>query len=364
MTRLARTLGALTFALLTSTAYNALAVAPNPLENAYWRFEEGTPGNVVNPPNAEAVLDSSGNANHMRAYKDTNPSNPNPNASPTYTSFVPTKQLKSGAANSLAFDFNPFPNGKDIYSDARNINNGIIAPGGGFTVEAAFYPTNPATWGTIIAKEGQAMRGGPDADLGNLPTLSLMTNADNSHLLFHEFDAAGNYVEVQSLAPLAANQWYYTAVVNNGSTVSLYLDSGAGYELQASAPVAGALYQGPDFNNNATVDAADYISWRKNHGDDPARYTKWRAAFGKGPDWEYNWSIGRGVFGGIPSGSPANWFSGTIDEVRLSNTALAPADFLFAPQAVGSTTNTIPEPTTIALAALAIFSATLPRRRR
>lgn len=363
MTRLAHMVGVVTFTFIIGSAHSVLAVAPNPLENAYWRFEEGTAGAVVNPPNAEAVLDSSGNANHMRAFFDSNPDNPNPNASPTYTSFVSTKPLKSGATNELGFALDPFPNGKDVYTDSRKINNGIISPGGGFTIEAAFNSNNPAIWGTIIAKEGRPMRGGPNTDLGNLPTFSLMTNADNSHLLFHEFDAAGNYVEVQSLAPLVANQWYYTAVVNNGSTLSLYLDSGAGYELQGSVPVDGALFQGPDYNNNMSVDAADYVFWRKNHTDDPTRYKVWRAHFGKGADWEYNWSIGRGVSGGIPSGSPANWFSGYIDEVRLTNVPLAQADFLFAPQAVGSSQGAIPEPTCLLLAGLALGAAALPRRR-
>ena len=44
-------------------AAECLAVDPNPLENAYWRFEEGTDGAVV-PPDADSVLDSK-NANHM-----------------------------------------------------------------------------------------------------------------------------------------------------------------------------------------------------------------------------------------------------------------------------------------------------------
>ena len=56
----------------------------------------------------------------------------------------------------------------------------------------------------------------------------------------------------------------------------------------------GALYQGDDPNN---------------------------------PDWDRPWTIGRGEFGG----GPADFFDGIIDEVRLSNTALSPSQFLFAP---------------------------------
>jgi hypothetical protein len=376
MTRFARMVGVAAFALVVGLAQGAWAVAPNPLENAYWRFEEGTDGNVVSQPNANVVSDYSGNNNSMRAFLDTiedpnnppnripNPNNPNPNASPTYTSFVPFQPLKSGLTNSLGMQFNPFPNGKDIYSDGRNINNGIIAHGGGFTVEAAFYSNNPATWGTIIAKEGRPRLGSADTDLGSQPTFSLMTNADNSHLMVQQFDAAGNLVTVESQQPISGGQWYYTAVVNDGTNLALWLDSGAGYQLQGSVPVAGALYQGPDYNNNLKVDAADYVMWRKSNGSDPSDYNRWRAAFGNGADWNYNWSIGRGVYGGIPSGSPANWFNGYIDEVRLSNVARSPADFLFAPAAAGVSVNAIPEPGGLLLTSIAFAAMSLARRRR
>ena len=41
-------------------------------------------------------------------------------------------------------------------------------------------------------------------------------------------------------------QWYYSAVVNDGSNLSLYLDSndGNGYVLQGTTPVNGAMFQG------------------------------------------------------------------------------------------------------------------------
>jgi hypothetical protein len=48
--------------------------------------------------------------------------------------------------------------------------------------------------------------------------------------------------------------------------------------VDAPAPLAG------DYNNNGTVDAADYVAWRDNpgaHGGDPAGYTTWRTNFGR-----------------------------------------------------------------------------------
>jgi hypothetical protein len=380
MIRIAHVVGVVAFTLFIGSAHSVWAIAPNPLENAYWRFEEGTNGDVVSQHNANVVLDSSGNNNAMRAFFDTdptdpthtapNPANPNPNASPRYTDFVPPKPLKSGLTNSLGMQFVPFPNGKDIYADTRNINNGMIAPGGGFTIEAAFNANDVARKGTIIGKEGRPKLGNADTNLSSLPTFSLMTNADDSHLMVQQFDGADNLATVESLLPLTAGQWYYTAVVNDGTSLSLYLDSGSGYELQGSVGVAGALYQGPeannpaDYNHNLKVDTADYVSWRKNNSSNPTAYSQWRANFGKGADWNYNWSIGRGVYGGIPSGSPANWFDGYIDEVRLSNVALSQANFLFAPGAAGVSVNAVPEPSGLLLAALALSAATLARRRR
>src|SRR3954454_11158481 len=154
MLRFAHMVGVAAIAIVSCSADCVWAVAPNPLENAYWRFEEGTNGSLVSTPNSNVVLDSSGNNNKLRAFKDTDANNPNPNASPTYRYLIPPKALKSGLNNSLSFQFNPIPNGKDLFSDSAHINNGIIAPGGGFTIEAAFNSNNPASWGTIIAKEG------------------------------------------------------------------------------------------------------------------------------------------------------------------------------------------------------------------
>jgi hypothetical protein len=77
----------------------ALAVNPSPLQNAYWRFEEGTAFQKVSPRNADVVLDSI-NQNHMRAFM-----NETVDAAPTYTPTIPTKPLKSGLSNTLALDF-------------------------------------------------------------------------------------------------------------------------------------------------------------------------------------------------------------------------------------------------------------------
>ena len=90
---------------------HAVAVAPNPLQDAYWRFEEGVAGqNVI--ASADVVLDSI-NANDLWAtYTAT---------APLYTSTVAPLPLRSGLLNNLAFDFTPHTGGGDAIETDQSI---------------------------------------------------------------------------------------------------------------------------------------------------------------------------------------------------------------------------------------------------
>lgn len=277
----------------------ARAVDPNPLQNAYWRFEEGTAGATVSAPATDtdpvvenSVLDSS-NANHLRAWRNF--------SAPTYVTNVAPTPLKSGLDNNLALEFIDISAGQDLFTVNKDINNGIIAPGGGFTLEAAFNVYDTSIFRTIVAKEIGTERLGEGIEQ-NLPTLALKTRGalvegdpDAGKLAIELFDGAGQAKSIMSTEPLELGQWYYAAVVNDGSTLSLYLDSNDsnGYVLQGQTEVDGALFQG--------LDPED-------------------------PDWNYNWTVGRGQY----NGGPTDFFLGIIDEVRLSNTPLSPSQFLFA----------------------------------
>jgi hypothetical protein len=153
----------------------------------------------------------------------------------------------------------------------------------------------------ILSKQGEPDDANPHPIFGNLPTIALKIRGDNSRLMFEQYDVDKHLVNISSASPIIANNWYYAAVVNDGSQLSLYLDSndGSGYQLQSSASVSGAVYMGDPNNPNP-----DY---------------EW-------PDWYAAWTVGRGYFAGAN-----DWFDGIIDEVRISNSALAPEDFLFAP---------------------------------
>jgi hypothetical protein len=359
MLRLARhVVGVVAFTLSLSFTNSVWAISANPLQSAYWRFEEGAEFGRVTPRNSDVIVDSINN-NKMRAYMDANV-----DASPTYTSNVPPKPLKSGLPNTLALDFIP---NQDIYAQGQQIGAGGIKRGTGFTVEAAFYAANPNRYGGIIAKEGVPTGTG-------LPTFAVKTtgpgDAAPAHLRLQEYDGAKNLVSVDSLAAINPSQWYYMAAVNDGSQLSLWLDSGSGYQLQGTTAVNGALYQGPpilgDLDGDTAVTAADYVWWRKNDSANTASYAQFRADYAKRVNWDNNWTIGRAQF----NNGPADWFDGTIDEVRLTNSALAPADFLFAPSAAGSGVagGSVPEPASVALVALVLCGAAAAprswRRRR
>lgn len=305
----------------------AYGVDPNALESAYWRFEEGVaganvPAPVVGNVNQRSDVVDSANGNHMQAFDQ--------GSAPKYVDTnLPPTNLASGQPNTLALQMDGGSvGGRDIFSIDRQINNGIVGgmydsktPSGivastttGFTLEAAFSVSNYANTRTIIAKEGLPGRAMSLTDpvLSSLPTMALKVRgadgADAGKLQIELFDGAGNLRSVMTDEAVTLGQWYYAAVVNDGSTLSLYLDSndGDGYQLVGSQGLTtGALFQGLDHNNAS---------------------------------WDKAWSIGKGVYGwasGFDNGVPADFFNGEIDEVRLTNHVLDPTEFLFYQEPTG-----------------------------
>jgi hypothetical protein len=76
------------------------------------------------------------------------------------------------------------------------------------------------------------------------------------------------------------------------------------------------------------------------------------------PLWDASWTIGRGQY----AGNPTDWFDGIIDEVRITNSVLAPSQFLFAPAGPGAGTG-VPEPGAMLLSLLALGGFAIPVRR-
>jgi hypothetical protein len=110
---------------------------------------------------------------------------------------------------------------------------------------------------------------------------------------------------ITNLSPPANNILYVQFIGSNG---------GLGYlndmQIEAITPELDG-----DYNENGTVDAADYVLWRDNpaaHGGDPVGYNTWRANFGRTP-----------AGGGLASGS-------AVPEVSSFTLALLTAMGLFS----------------------------------
>ena len=80
------------------------------------------------------------------------------------------------------------------------------------------------------------------------------------------------------------------------SSVTLLPPAGA---VLGSNPASLTLSLSGDFNNDDTVDAADYVYWNKNFSGDHAKYDAWRANFGAslGPGSGTACSLGRTAVG-------------------------------------------------------------------
>lgn len=278
--------------LLGWGAGTARATDPNPLESAYWRFEEGVAGEYV-PAGADTVTDSI-NANHLQRNDETTP--PELEA-PTYTADVPAAVVpQTGAPNTLALDFFHDPTGgDDLFPWEKNINNPIIEEGNGFSVEASFKfrfvgsEQGVDPFQIIICKES-------NLDMQAVTVLPIFTLRvlDTGYLQAILYDNGANERQVTTDWMVEVGRWYHAAVVNDGSTMEFYVDKtdGNGYVLEGTVEgLVGAL-------------------WTGGEGVD---------------DFDTAWRIGRGQY----ALNAADWSDATIDEVRLTNRALDPSEFLF-----------------------------------
>lgn len=303
--------------LLCLTALCAFAVTSlSGSTLVHWNFDEGSDGASV-PAGAgggeaefdDTVLDSSGNGNHLRTWANF--------SAPVYSANVPFGSVpQTGRSNSLALDFSP---NQDLYAAGKPINAQQFTE---WTIEASFMANVVDNWQVIVGKDGHPLLPGQPqgGDLHGAPPVFLKTLAFNSHLELGLVDGAREFHGIQSTDPLQTGQWYSVAATATANEISLWLKGpgDSNYVLQGSAAISGAFLAPSDFN-------------------DPA-------------DFEWSWSVGRGMW----NGNIADWFDGMVDEVRISDTALDPSEFM-----------AIPEPSTYALlGGLAALALVMVRRRK
>ena len=288
---------------------------------AYWRHEEGTAGALI-PAGPDTVTDSSGNGNHMETF---NPAF----TSATYTSTVSPVPLRSGLPNSLSMDFGPGGddgglNDDNFTTNAKAISSMLFNE---ITVEVAFKMDTVAGYQAIMGKDGKPLGDMiPPEPNSPVPPFKVLIRGDDfpggvPNQLFVEWidgDATLNSDVhfLNSGETVVTDVWYHIAVTINATDAALYVaKENTPYQLldTVSGDFAGPL-------GNVLV-------------DDPR-----------------GWSIGRGMF----NNGVADWADAHIDEARISDTVLAPDQFLFL---------AVPEPATCTLAAAAVAAVWLRRRR-
>lgn len=267
---------------------------------AYWRFEEGPDGAQVSHGGQadgvfySGVADSSGNANGLSvwaegwagfAYR-----------SDRAFSTVP----QTGAANNFSVqNTGGYP---AMFTDSAAMRTMTPAA---WTIEAVFQPELTDGYRTLVGRDSQ---GAFATDLA-LAALYFQIQPDESLAIkfcdvsgsWHQAISAPNLVQGFVPGNPAQGQWQGAAAVCDGSTLSLYyrnLEAGGTLQLVAQT----------DLTSSGSPNTA------------------LTAGLGSGSDWQAgNWSVGRGLW----NGGHVDRAYGFMDEVRISDSALAPTRFVF-----------------------------------
>lgn len=287
---------------------------------AYWRFEAGPADtNVIkNAPSGTtfypSVPDSSGNGNDLSVWET--------GGGAGYVYRANTSNLtvtQTGAANN--FSVENTGGGPAMFTQTGGFLQ-TWTPST-FTFEVSIKPENGG-YRTIIGRDSQ----GGNADNPDLAAMYFQIQPDNSIAFkyldldgnFHSAASAANVIQGWSFGSGSPNDvpWQNLAAVSDGTTLTIWLDNGSGYTAVASLALG---------SGNTALSAGT----------------------GDGGDWDAgDFSVGRGLYGG---GHTDRGY-GLIDEVRISDTALTPSQFLFA----------VPEPG-VAMLGLLGAAGILKRRR-
>jgi hypothetical protein len=288
---------------------------------AYWRFEEGpadanvSHGGAANGVFYPGTMDSSGNGNNLSVWAEGW-------AGYAYRTDVGWATVSpGGAANNFSVqNTGSYP---AMFTDSAFMR--AMTPSA-FTIEVSFKPETGG-YRTLIGRDSRGAST-VNTDLSALylqiiPGDAVAIKFGDVSGYWHEAISAPGAITGFAWPNSSAGYWYHMAAVSDGSLLSLYLNSGPGYQLVAQT----------DMTSSGSPNTA------------------LTAGTGTGGDWTAgNWSVGRGLY----AGGHGDRAYGFIDEVRISDSALDPSLFL------------IPEPGTLSLVLLGgfmlLFRRISPRR--
>lgn len=321
---------AMAVALPVLAGFGATATTAEGSVVSYWRFEEGPAGAQIPHSTAGGVFDgtvpdASGNGNNLSVWAENwagfKYSTLTPYATVPQTGQVNNFAIQNTGSYPAAFTN---PAGTSVLSgiDART-----IAPAA-WSVEVSYKPENSNGWRTIVGRDARNIAPANNA----YSAFYLQVSWDNRARvqftdmagIIHEAATAPNFITegfTPGTDPTAMGRFYNFAATSDGTFLNLYVDG----VLVASTDMTGTSSD-TRLSNGSTGTAS-------------------------GSDWTAGvWTVGRGLYNGAHNDRAY----GLIDEVRISDTALTPSQFL-ASQA-------IPEPASLTLTGLAALP--LLRRRR
>ena len=273
---------------------------------AYWRHEEGPSGQIV-PDGLDTVLDSSGNEQHMQTFS----SAAAPFTAATYSPLVSPLALRSGLDNNLSLDFGPSPtigiedgadpmngNGKndDNYTSSKTIHTQLFTA---MTVELAFnmHAVNNS-YQTLFGKDGKPLGDDPNEPDSPIAPLQIKVRGDDfpggvlNQLFVEWIDGDGDIHFLNTGTSVTTNTWNHVAFTLTATAAELWVAGETGDYVLLDA-VSGGDFAGT---------SGEVIIF------EPLGFT-----------------IGRGMY----NNGVTDWSDALIDEVRLSDTALSPTEFLF-----------------------------------
>ena len=269
---------------------------------AYWRFEAGPANTDVLHAGVDGVFDGriedvSGNGNALSAWSQGGW------AGFAYRAGVPFARVpQSGSTNRFCIkNTGPYP---ALFTSATSssptgINARTMTPAQ-FTVEASYKAEANAGFRTVVGRDGRNV----STANGDLAALYLQVRPDDSACI--SFTDVSGYTHTAFSPPgwvygfnYGANPegnntpWHHLAGLSDGSRLKLYVN--------------GVLVASTDLTTSGSPNRS------------LAKGTT------SGADWTTGaWSVGRGLYAGVHTDRAF----GLIDEVRISNTALTPGEFL------------------------------------